>query len=579
MTKRLTLFLLLACVLFSGCAQSPETTLCYNQIGYYPDASKYVAVTGGNADRFYVLNEKKDTVLKGRLTQPLSYSYSPLPVRLADISSITVSGNYVVGVNAVNATATITVQPSVHKRVATASLKAFYFQRASTALPEKYAGQWHRVAGHPDTNVMVHPSAASASRPTGTIIASPRGWYDAGDYNKYIVNSGITMGTLLSLYEDYPAYCKSISINIPESENNLPDLLDEILWNLRWMLTMQDPSDGGVYHKLTTASFEGMVMPDKATRQRYVVAKSTPAALDFAAVMAQAARILKAHNGDLPGLADSCLAAAKQAWIWAGQNPNVLYSQRELNPKFDPDITTGEYGDRDVRDEKIWAACELYVTTHDAMYLAAPVFPDDAMPLPSWGNVRLLGYYSLLRNKPTLPKDAAAITDDAAERLTKLARDWSSHAAASPFRTTMGLRALDFVWGSNAVAANQGILLLQAYKLTHDKTLLDAALSNLDYLLGRNATGFSFVTGFGNKTPMHPHHRPSVADGIEAPVPGLLSGGPNPGRQDGCAGYPSGIPNEAFVDNDCSYASNEIAINWNAPLVYLLWAIEAEMEH
>ena len=141
----------------------------------------------------------------------------------------------------------------------------------------------------------------------------------------------------------------------------------------------------------------------------------------------------------------------------------------------------------------------------------------------------------------------------------------------------MGKSASDYIWGSSAVAANQGIALIQAYRLTDDKSYLDAALANLDYLLGRNAVGYSFVTGFGHKTPMHPHHRPSVADGIDVPVPGLLSGGTNANaaRQDKCAGYTTTIADEVYLDADCSYASNEIAINWNAPLVYLATALEA----
>jgi len=113
-----------------------------------------------------------------------------------------------------------------------------------------------------------------------------------------------------------------------------------------------------------------------------------------------------------------------------------------------------------------------------------------------------------------------------------------------------------------------------AYRLTADRSYLRHALGNLDYLLGRNATGYSFVTGFGGRSPLHPHHRPSAADGIDAPVPGLLVGGPNPGRQDGCA-YPVTAPDKAYVDDVCAYASNEVAINWNAPLVYLSAALEA----
>ena len=118
------------------------------------------------------------------------------------------------------------------------------------------------------------------------------------------------------------------------------------------------------------------------------------------------------------------------------------------------------------------------------------------------------------------------------------------------------------------------MLLIKSYLLTKEKKYLDHALTNADYLLGRNATGYCFVTGIGSKSSMHPHHRQSVADIIVEPVPGLLAGGPNPGRQDGCQ-YPFTETETAYVDVDCSYASNEIAINWNAPAVYLFNAMEA----
>ena len=83
-----------------------------------------------------------------------------------------------------------------------------------------------------------------------------------------------------------------------------------------------------------------------------------------------------------------------------------------------------------------------------------------------------------------------------------------------------------------------------------------------------------FVTGIGTNSTMHPHHRQSVADNITDPVPGLLAGGPNPGKQDKCI-YDFNEPETTYADIDCSYASNEIAINWNAPLVYVANAIEA----
>ncbi|HVX49458.1 MAG TPA: glycoside hydrolase family 9 protein, partial [Chitinophagaceae bacterium] len=122
--------------------------------------------------------------------------------------------------------------------------------------------------------------------------------------------------------------------------------------------------------------------------------------------------------------------------------------------------------------------------------------------------------------------------------------------------------------------ANQGIALVNAYLISGDKKYLAGAISNIDYLLGRNATGYCFVTGFGTKSTMHPHHRQSIADGVAAPVPGLLAAGPNPGKQDGTA-YPLSEPETAYNDNEKAYASNEIAINWNAPAVYLVNALEA----
>ena len=121
--------------------------------------------------------------------------------------------------------------------------------------------------------------------------------------------------------------------------------------------------------------------------------------------------------------------------------------------------------------------------------------------------------------------------------------------------------------------------MVQAYRITGDRTYLKAAMANLDYVLGRNAMGCCFVTGYGDRSPMHPHHRPSIADGIADPVPGLLVGGPNPNQEDfkqkHCPAYPSTLPALSFQDSHLSYASAEIAINWNAPLAYLVGSIEA----
>jgi endoglucanase len=183
----------------------------------------------------------------------------------------------------------------------------------------------------------------------------------------------------------------------------------------------------------------------------------------------------------------------------------------------------------------------------------------------------MLGYYTLIRNKNTA---ALSVIAEMKKEVLFMAESFLKNQNQNAFNTIMGQQANDFVWGSNAVAANQGILLINAYLISKDKKYLDAAMSNVDYLLGRNATGYCFITGIGSKSPMHPHHRTSIADGVTDPVPGLLVGGPNPGRQDGCV-YEFTETETAYTDVDCSYASNEIAINWNAPLVYLLNAVQA----
>jgi endoglucanase len=587
-TRRLASFLL-ACLLlgqiFSANAQGTASPLSenirLNQVGFYPNAPKIAVVVGEASGDFRVTTpDRSKTVFSGKLSAPRKAAFSGKTTRIADFSALKTPGQYVVEVPGTGHSYPFEVKPEVHREVAKAAIKGFYFQRVSTALPEAYAGKWHRPAGHADTDnrVLIHPSAASAGRPAGSVISSPRGWYDAGDYNKYIVNSGITMGTLLTAYEDFPGYFKTLNLTIPESGNPVPDLLDEVLWNLRWMLTMQDPADGGVYHKLTNPKFDGMVMPADARGTRYVVQKGTAATLDFAAVMAQASRVYQPFGREFPGLTDSCLTAATRAWEWARKNPEVAYDQEAMNKQHEPQVSTGAYGDKNFQDEFIWAAAELYITTKkEGYYTAVNMFPDEEMPLPSWAQVRLLGYYTLARFQKQLTPVAKKDFPVLKQRLVTFADELMEGAATHAYLTPMGKSAKDYIWGSSAVAANQGIALVQAYQLTGDKKYLNHALFNLDYLLGRNATGYSFVTGYGSKPVMHPHHRPSIADGVEEPVPGLLSGGPNASapRQDKCPGYPSTAADEVFVDADCSYASNEIAINWNAPLVYLVAAIEA----
>ena len=568
-TKILTLFLVIS--IYYCYAGDPAIVL--NQAGFFPAGSKIAIVMNAPAaTNFYILSSnKKDTVYRGKLQAQIQSAYSSTVTSIADFSAFTKSGKFIITVKGLPYTVPFFINKNILYNISTASLKAFYYQRSNIVLQEKHAGKWKRSAGHQDTSVVIHPSAASQTKPAGSFISSPGGWYDAGDYNKYIVNSGITMGTLLSAYEDFTEYYNALQTNIPETGNGVPDILNEVVYNLRWMLTMQDKEDGGVYHKCTNAKFDGVVMPGVTIAPRYVVQKSITATLNFAAAMAQASRVYKKFQFQFPCLSDSCIKAAESAWKWSINNPSAIYNQDQMNTHFSPAISTGAYGDKDSSDEWFWAATELSITTGNIEYINHKnVEKNFPINIPSWNRVNMLGVYSILKNKKLFLKsniDTKKLHNDFmafADQLT--------NGGNKAFKTIMGQSSRDFIWGSNAVAMNQSMLLLKAYLLVHNKKYSDAAISNLDYILGRNATGYCFVTGFGFKSPMHIHHRPSQADGIADPIPGLLAGGPNPGRQDKCS-YQFTEVETSYTDQECSYASNEIAINWNAPLVYITGGI------
>jgi len=533
-----------------------------NQIGFYPRAEKIAVVPGNVSGQFHLVDVNTDEVVyTGTLSAPRQWTYSGETVALADFSEFSTPGTYRIEHPEGGSSYQFEIKDHVHHEIARAALRAYYYNRASTALETAFAGVWARPAGHPDTSVIVHSSAATAERPAGYRFSSPKGWYDAGDYNKYIVNSGISTYTLLAAYEHFPEYYQNLSLNIPESGNNVPDILDEARWNIDWMLTMQDPNDGGVYHKLTSLNFSGIVMPHQDNLPRYVVMKTTAATLNFAAVMAVAARVYAPYD---QSFADNCLEAAEYAWQWAIDHPAVYYRQPS-------DVHTGEYRDSNVQDEFDWAAAELYITTKNDSYWHARNFQD--VGVPSWQFVRPLAWVSLAHHRNNLTP--AANVQLIQQRIINQGYTLRNEYRSSAYKVSMGHVPWDFVWGSNGVAGNHSLMLVQAYRLTGDTSYLHAAQANLDYILGRNATGYSFVTGYGSHTPMNPHHRPSAADGIPRPVPGFVVGGPQSGQQDNCPGYPSNLPALSYLDDWCSYSTNEVAINWNASLVYVSGALEA----
>ena len=588
------IIVLLSALALMGCHYTnPDNgPIRLNQVGFAPNQEKTATITLSDeqltVSDVFILNENGDTIWTGVTAETCSNPVSGKPCQLVDFSVLTEPGEYTLCAihpswsSPASAPFIITNRP--YHELTRAALRAFYHQRASMATEEPYAEGYARPAGHPDDHVLVHASAATAERPEGTVISSPGGWYDAGDYNKYIVNSGYTMGVWLMAYEMNKEYFDTLKLNIPESGQAMPDMLAEAMYNLRWMMTMQD-LDGGVYHKLTTPNFEKFIRPDQCKKPRYVVMKTTAATLDFAATMALATRVYAPYD---PDFCEEAKEAAIRAYNWAVEHPEVYYDQPKMNEEMkqcgEVEITTGAYDDFDVNDEFYWAEVELYLLTGDEQYkanvkdhagaIANTLTKDGKYYLPAtWGNVAELAYLELLLQGKT---DADAL-------LTYLAPYLDEADTISVFRSPYGNEESDFFWGCNSEGCCwRGIECLYAYRLTGEHKYLVNAERCLNYILGQNSTGYCYVTGFGTKPSSHPHHRLSYSH-PKGTHPGFLAGGPNPARQDAATDgvkYPKNVPaDESYLDYQPSYASNEVTINWNVTLFALSAGIDALCEN
>lgn len=551
-------------------AQTKNSKPKVNQLGYYPLAPKIGITPETDLTSFYLKDAGSGAVVyEGELSEGGFYSPGDESVKVADFSDYFVPGTYILGVVDGDESYPFTIGNNIFSELTDGIVKALYFNRASMELEAAYAGQWARALGHPDDEVLVHNSAASTGRPANSTISSPKGWYDAGDFNKYVVPISSSISQMLFAYEEFPDFFNGRSLNIPESENSIPDILDENLWALRWLFTMQDPEDGGVYHKLTTSNFQGTVMPSVPTAARYVVMKGTGATYDFAAVMAHAARV---YEPFLPDFADSALAAAEEAWDWALANPNVSYNQGSLS---NPSINTGTYGDGSFGDEKFWAASELYITTGDDSYYMDNGW--NSAGVVGWNSVRGMGLFSMVANRTELTAAGLSDTTSMKQKVISIADSYVNAGNASPYRSPFGTTAGHFFWGSNGFAGNIGLVTMLAYRLTGDEEYYNASIHVMDYIMGRNPLDQGYVTGFGDNPPMNIHHRQSEADGIVDPVPGWVAGGANPGNQSqdcGTSAYNSTSPALSYLDHYCSYSTNEMTTYWNSPFVYLLAGLE-----
>jgi len=487
------------------------------------------------------------------------------------------------------------VSPATYAKLPYDALAFFYHQRAGTPIEARFVGErWARPAGHPrelvtcvsgvDGNGNRWPGCDYSLDVTG-------GWYDAGDHGKYVVNGGISLWTLLNLFEVQQLRRSALfagnTAKIPEAGNSVPDLLDEARYELEFFLKMQAPegsrqrlpigerrnragltfteidTSGMVHHKVGDERWTGIpTRPDKDPEKRLLFPPSTSATLNFAATTAQCARIWREID---PAFAGTCLAAAKRAWAAAARNPEV-YAIADFPG-------SGGYGDQNLSDEFYWAAAELFVTTGEREYrsaaTASPHFTSAIGEAPGWPSTATLGTIAVALHPEAVGKSEA---DRLRAEVAKAASRYVAESAQTGYHLPYTGR---WGWGSTAVLLNRAMLIALAHDWTGDAKYRDGVVDVMDFILGRNPLDVSFVSGYGARPMQNPHHRfwaHSMDPNYPLPPPGVISGGPNENTsQDDVAKTSQGkcAPQTCWADDIRAYSLNEVAINWNAPLVWV----------
>lgn len=515
-----------------------ENPIRLNTVGYVPRSAKIVSI-GVPCEQFTVVRSVDGKeVYSGKIGPPVTNRDTGESLYLADFSDLTEPGKYRLEVEGVGTSPTFAIASDVYHEPFRLATRAMYLWRCGIAVHGEHQGDvFSHEACHTNDAYLDHVTGEHAQR-DGT-----GGWHDAGDYNKYVVNAGVTVGSMLQAWERFGANLAQFDLDLPESSNQVPDFLDEVRWELTWLLKMQ-ADDGRVYHKLSTLNFGGFIPPEDEETDRFFTPWSSAATADFVAMMAMAARIYKPYDAEF---SDKCLVAAKRSYAFLTENPDD--HRADLSG-----FHTGAYQTRD-RDDRLWAAAEMWETTGESACLkdfqqrARDVTPKIAS-IWDWGEVANLGMFTyLLSKRPGRDAELVAlIRRDLVSDADGIVRAAQSHGYGRPLGTV-------YYWGANGTVARQTMNLTMANLVQPKAEYLATSLDALNHLLGRNVYGRSFVTGLGHQPPMHPHSRRSGSDKVVAPWPGYLVGGGHPGAVD-------------WVDVEESYSTNEIAINWNGALIY-----------
>ncbi len=522
-------------------AKSPAPAIRLNTLGYLP-ATPMAATVAAESGQFQVRRLADGAIVwEGELSPPRLNVDTGERLAIADFSGLGEAppGDYELVVSPSGERVQFRIDANLYREPFRLATRAMYLWRCGTPVHGEHAGD-HFEHGpcHMDDallNLVGQPGVRGPM--TG-------GWHDAGDYNKYVVNAGATVGVMFRAWEDYGPAIESVELGIPETAPKLPDFLAELKWELDWLRSMQ-ADDGSVYHKVSTKNFGGMIASDKDADPRYVVPWSSAATADFTAMMAQAARLYEPYA---PEFAADCLRAAKRSYAFLQANPHEHKAEQG-------EFQTGGYDAPD-EDDKLWAAAELWETTGDPALLVDVEKRIEANANVDvdwdWQNLKNLGLLTYLFAKREGRN--VALVERVRKNLFASANEIVAAAKAHGYARPLGQR---YYWGCNGTVARQAVVLQAAYRLTGGGKYRSATLDGLNHLLGRNYFGRSFITGLGERPPLRPHDRQSEGDAVAAPWPGYLVGGANPKATD-------------WTDRMEDYRTNEIAINWNGALIYAL---------
>ena len=393
------------------------------------------------------------------------------------------------------------------------------------------------------------------------------GWFDAGDYGKYTVNGAYSAGLMLLTGLLAPDALDHSIRPIAGGFADWPDWLSVVDAQLDWLVKMQGP-DGGANHKATTRNWPGLDVPPEGDRDiKWLMPVSSTATADYAAVLALAAKLFQDRPDAVSrNKARRFAEAAVAARGWLKRNPGLVMTETE----YDGADYGGPYTDGDDSDERFFADAAWAAFTRDPKDIAAAEnqLADRRAALNAdandthWGEVDLLGFWALKTIEDDLSETARETVNAA---LRSAAHKWRIERERAPWAIPHPDDAT-LAWGSNSVLATIGWHWLLWSQVSGDTKYVEPAQDLLHWFFGRNPQRQTYVTGKSDRSAKNPHFRPSVSGAIPLPD-GFLVGGPNSG---GLSGDPAGggligsPPMRMYVDDKESYATNEVAINWQS---------------